>query len=86
MTFEQTHPDVVALPTYNQMRRYRQNSITGRVIEAWERDDDGVWHDVTLREQAIEQAQRELAAARREHRRVQEEANDEKTDETIQIG
>lgn len=80
MTFEQTHPDVVALPTYNKMKRYRQYSITGRVIEAWERDDNGTWHDVTLREQAIEQAQRELAAARREHRRLLEEITDAKTD------
>jgi hypothetical protein len=73
MTFEQAHPDVVALPTYSQMKRYRYNSITGRVIEAWERDDDGVWHDVTLREQCIEAAKRELAAAKREHRKINEE-------------
>jgi hypothetical protein len=62
-TFEELHPDVIKhLPTVKQYRNY---TLTGRVIEAWDKDNDGVWHDVTLREQAIEQAKRELAMAKR---------------------
>lgn len=62
-TFEELHPDVVEhLPTVKQYRNY---TLTGRVIEAWDKDANGVWRDVTLREQAIEQAKRELAIAKR---------------------
>lgn len=66
MTFEQAHRDVIKLEVYEQMKTYRQLSVSGRIIEAWDRDDDGVWHDVTLREQEIEKARRELEKAKRE--------------------
>ena len=69
--FEQLHPDVIeVLPS---CKRYVQYSISGAVIEAWEKDDNGMWHDVTLREQEIERAKRELKAAMRELNRVEEQ-------------
>ena len=73
-TFEELHPDVIELlPTCKIYRQFNKNN---RVIEAWERDDNNVWHDVTLREQAIEQAKRELAMAKREAAKLEEEQAD----------
>lgn len=70
-TFEELHADV--LKADPNCKSYRNLSITGRVIEAWDKDANGVWHDVTLREQAIEQAKRELAMAKRLAEAVEED-------------
>ena len=61
--FEITHKDVIeALPT---LESYKSFSITGRVIEAYEKRSEGKWHDVTLREQERQRAELELAKAKR---------------------
>lgn len=70
-TFEELHADVLRIQP--DAKSYRNLSITGRVIEAWDKDENGVWHDVTLREQAIEQAKRELAMAKRLAKAVEED-------------
>ena len=70
-TFQELHPDVYAMNAYEiRVRRYRDTTMSGRIIEAWDMDDDGVWHDVTLREQTIQQAELELAKAKRDLRRA----------------
>ena len=75
MTFEQLHPDVVEqLPT---LTHYVNRSITGRIIEAWTKDDNGEWKDTTLAEQEREAAERELVAAKRELNKLQPEVQDE---------
>lgn len=71
MTFEQKHPDIVALYSYDKLNTFRSITSTGRIIEAWDKDENGVWHDVTLREQAIEQAKRELEQAKREYKKME---------------
>ena len=69
--FEQLHPDVYAMNAYEiKVRRYRNTTAAGRILEAWDMDDYGVWHDVTLREQERQRAERELQDAKRELRRL----------------
>ena len=48
--------------------KYKHLSITGKLIEQWERDENGEWHDVTAREKArieIEEAKAEIARLER---------------------
>lgn len=73
MTFEQSHPDVVKHARYDKMKTYRSLTEGGRILEAWDRDENGEWHDVTLREQEIQQAEWDLAKAQRELRKAHEE-------------
>ena len=69
--FEITHKDVIeALPTGQS---YKSFSTTGRVTEAYEKRDDGKWHDVTLREQERQRAEFELAKAKRTLAALEEE-------------
>lgn len=68
--FAQQHPDIVKLlPT---CQSYKQFALSGRIIEAWEKDDKGVWHDVTLREQELERAKLELKRALKEVAKMEE--------------
>lgn len=76
MTFEQQHRDVLeALP---DLKFYKSLSITGRVIEAWEKREDGKWHDVTLREQELQRAQEEVKRLKRKlaELNIEEEQDD----------
>jgi hypothetical protein len=60
-TFEQLHPDIIAaLP---DVKHYANRTVTGRVIEAWTKDENGQWHDTTLLEQELEAAERALTQA-----------------------
>lgn len=71
--FEQKHGDIVELlPT---CRSYKQFSISGRIIEAWEKNENDEWVDVTLREQEIERAKLEIKKALKEIEKMEEEAN-----------
>lgn len=45
-------------------KRYVNRTITGRIIESYELQEDG-WHDTTLRDQEIERLEREIANAKR---------------------
>lgn len=71
MTFEQTHPDVAKRYGINNLKTYRSLTEGGRILEAWDKDDEGVWRDVTLREQEKQKAEWELAKAARELARLQ---------------
>ena len=52
------HPDLKEfLPTCNT---YKSFSATGDILEYWEKDDDGHWVDMTDREIAKQQLEREL--------------------------
>ena len=74
MTFEQKHPDVVQLDCYDQLLTYKALSESGRIEEAWERaDNQSPWRDVTLREQELEKARIELAKAKREVDKLDEQ-------------
>lgn len=72
MKFEEVHKDVTKHARYDKMKTYRSISEHGRILEAWDRDENGEWHDVTLREQEIQQAELDLAKAQRELRKAQE--------------
>lgn len=73
MTFEKLHGDITKHARYDKMKTYRSISESGRILEAWDRDENGEWHDVTLREQEIQRAEWELAKAQRELRKAKEE-------------
>ena len=62
-TFEQQHPDICKL--LPDCKRYVNRTITGRIIEWYERDENGEWHDYTLREQEREKLEREIEQAKR---------------------
>lgn len=67
MTFEQKHPDIVNLTSYDQLLTYKALSESGRIEEAWERaDNQSPWVDVTLREQELDRLRREIEMAKRE--------------------
>lgn len=71
MTFEQKHKDVCeVLPT---VKTYKQLTQSGRIVEAWEQDEQGVMRDVTLREQERQRAEYELAQAKRTLAKLEEE-------------
>jgi hypothetical protein len=69
--FKQKHGDVLqALPG---LRSYKQLSSTGRVIEAWEKNKNDEWVDVTLREQELQRLQEEVKTANKELKKLQTE-------------
>lgn len=71
-TFEELHPDIAGMNRYEiNVRTYRYTTTSGRIIEAWDMDENGVWHDVTLREQLLQQAEEELAKSKKELKRLQ---------------
>lgn len=73
MTFEQLHPDIVELDCYNQLKRWAYTGKDDYPLEVWEREDaNHPWIDVTPRERAAWQLQKELKQLEREMRKVQE--------------
>jgi hypothetical protein len=77
-TFAELHPDIARMNAYEtNVRSYKNLDIKGRIIEAWELDEAGVWHDVTLREQLIQQAELELVKAKRELKKITGGKDDE---------
>lgn len=74
MTFEQKHPDVTKLYNYKDILTYTLLSESGRILESWEREDNqSPWRDVTLREQELEKARIELAKAKKEVEKLDEQ-------------
>ena len=71
MTFEQQHRDITLRYNYDEIKTYWSLDEKGRILEAWSRDEEGVWHDVTLREQEKQKAEWELAKAQRELKKLQ---------------
>lgn len=66
MTFEQAHPDIVALASYEDMKSYKYINERGTIIEAWDRDANGVWKDTTLLHQELQRLEREEAKLMKE--------------------
>ena len=73
MKFETIHKDV--LKVCPNLKQYRSLDERGRVLEAWDKNDDGVYKDVTLREQERQRADEELVKAKRELNKLTGEQN-----------
>lgn len=69
--FKQKHGDL--LQVLPDCKSYKQLSLTGRVIEAWEKNKNDQWVDVTLREQELQRLQEEVKTASKELKRLQPE-------------
>jgi 5'(3')-deoxyribonucleotidase len=50
--FNDIHNDIVTEQKYAGTKSYRSFDINGKLIEAWVKDDNGEWKDVTARERA----------------------------------
>ena len=65
MTFEQAHPDtarIIKERGYNTERYERY--CDGNLLEVWEKQEDGTWKDISMRELlklAIEKEKAEIA-------------------------
>lgn len=81
-TFQELHPDVYNMNRYEiKVRKYRYTTVSGRIMEAWDMDENGVWHDVTLREQAIQQAELELVKSKRELKKLTKGVDDDEQEQ-----
>ena len=61
--FTELHKDIATEAKYSVVKSYRSYSESGRLVEAFEKNEKGEWIDVTEREQAkirIEEAQEQL--------------------------
>lgn len=68
--FFEKYPDI-----YPDVTRYEHFDQKGKIIESWERDDNGRMHDVTKRDQLREKLIAEQEAARREIKRLEDKCN-----------
>ena len=64
--FFEKYPDI-----FPDVTRYECTDAKDKIIESWERGDDGRMHDVTARDQLREKLIAEQEAARRELKRLE---------------
>lgn len=61
--FKELHKDIATEARYSNVRAYSSYSESGKLVEAFEKNENGEWIDVTEREQArirLEEAQEQL--------------------------
>lgn len=72
MTFEQAHPDIVAHIEYDKLKTYKHIDERNNIVEAWDRDENGVWKNTTFLHQELQRLEREEAKLAKEAKKLEE--------------
>lgn len=64
--FEELHPDIVALDSYKDMKTYKHVDERNNIVEAWDRDESGMWKNTTFLHQELQRLEREEAKLAKE--------------------